>query len=380
MFLSKKIPLEPHHLCTEEIINFGSFYTPLKYVNLAGIWLKKHGITDDYIIFDPSCGYGSFFRLKEFFNNNKYLGNDIDKSACFKAKRLFPFTKIFNLNLFNNYKRECFDIKADEKIVIVGNPPYNDTTSQIRQDVKTLINQKMDDKVKSNDLGIASLLCYNEMKADYVLILHPLSYLIKKTNFNRGKNFFNNYELCEHIIFSSQEFEHTSKIMGFPIIVALYKRYENNGLTYEKILSLDFNTIEGDCFRLNSRDYISNFINKYPNSNRYNPEILFYTLRDINALKRSRTFIKSRENNAVDVDPRKIGFYCYVDCFKRFADVPYYMGNFDVPLIYSEFKNYEKYFIQVSKYNNKDIFNDESRLDERSLNLVKEYISKVINY
>ena len=62
------------------------------------------------------------------------------------------------------------------------------------------------------------------------------------------------------------------------------------------------------------------------------------------------------------------------------SNVPYYMGNFDIPLIYSEFVKYEKYFIQVSKFNNKEIFNDKNELNERSLNFVKEYISRVVLY
>lgn len=84
-----------------------------------------------------------FFRLKNFFENNRFFGNDIDKSACFKAKDFFPFSRVFNLNLFSNYNRECFDIKDNEKLIVVGNPPYNDTTSQIRQEIKSSQDQKI---------------------------------------------------------------------------------------------------------------------------------------------------------------------------------------------------------------------------------------------
>lgn len=371
---------DSYHLNYEDKVNFGSYYTPLKYVQLAASWMKKHNIDASFTVFDPSCGYGSFFRLKESFPQNSYLGNDIDETACEQSKIYFPFARIFNKNLFENYSRQDFGLSSDDKIIIVGNPPYNDTTSQIHQDIKTKSVISMNDEIKSNDLGIASLLCYNKMKADYVLVLHPLSYLIKRANFSRGRQFFTNYKLVEHIIFCSQEFNLTSKLTGFPVLVGFYKRCEKHGLNYNEVLSFEFKTVEGKSFVLNDRQFISEFVNKYPNSQRFFPEILFYTLRDINALKRSRTFIKTRETNAVDVDPEKLGFYCYIDCFKRFANIPYYMGNFDIPLTISDFKNYESDFIAVSKYEHKEVFPDSQQPSEESIQNVKRYIDNAVNF
>ena len=104
-------------------------------------------------------------------------------------------------------------------------------------------------------------------------------------------------------------------------------------------------------------------------------------MRDINALKRSRTFIKEREANAVDVNPKHLSFYCYIDCFKIFANTPYYMGNFDVPFIYDEFNGIEKNVIEISKYEHKDVFglNSKKPTDESILK-VKKYIDKVLKY
>ena len=371
---------DSYHLNYEDKVNFGSYYTPLKYVRLAAEWMKKHGIDSSYTVFDPSCGYGSFFRLKENFPQNAYFGNDIDETACERAKTYFPFARIFNKNLFENYSRQDFRLSPEDKLIVVGNPPYNDTTSQIHQDIKAKSTMKMNDEIRSNDLGIASLLCYNKMKADYVLVLHPLSYLIKKMNFSRGKDFFTNYKLIEHKIFCSQEFNLTSKAMGFPVLIGFYKRCERNGLSYNEVKSLEFETVEGNKFILSNRDFIADFVNKYPNSQRFNPEILFYTLRDINALKRSRTFIKTRELNAVDVDPKKLGFYCYIDCFKKFAEVPYYMGNFDIPLTIYDFKKYENDFISVSEYEHRDIFPNSQRPAEESVRNVRNYINNVLNF
>ncbi len=69
-----------------------------------------------------------------------------------------------------------------------------------------------------------------------VVVLHPLSYLIKKANFLASQKFFANYKLLEHIVFSSQEFAETSKMAGFPVIVAMYKRAEGEGLVYDDIV------------------------------------------------------------------------------------------------------------------------------------------------
>ena len=329
---------------------------------------------------DPSCGYGAFFQLKEEYEDNKYIGNDIDKFAVKKAKEYFPFVKFYNKNLFINVKRNNFNIKENEKLIIVGNPPYNDVTSQAHQNLKKVVID-MDENVKTRDYGITSLLVYNKLEADYVIVLHPLSYLIKKANFNSCLEFLKNYRLVEHIIFNSQEFANTSKTMGFPIIVAMYKRDADNGMSYEDILNIKFRTIEGNVFSLNDRDYLSKYIKKYPNNDRYDKEILFYTLRDINALKRSRTFIKNREANAVDVNPQKLSFYCYIDCFKMFAKTPYYMGNFDIPFIYNEFDSIEKDVVSISQFEHKDIFGNEIvKPSNDSIIKVKKYIDKVLEY
>ena len=368
------------HLSYKNQINFGSFYTPKKYVDLVKLWMHEYAINGQYTIMDPSCGYGAFFQLKEEYEDNQYIGNDIDEFAVKKAKEYFPFVRFYNKNLFTNVSRDNYGIKSNEKLIIVGNPPYNDVTSQAHQNLKKVIID-MDDDIKTRDYGMTSLLVYNKLEADYVIVLHPLSYLIKKANFNSCLKFLRNYKLVEHIIFNSQEFTNTSKTMGFPIIVAMYQRNVDNGISYNDILNMKFRTIEGNSFSLNDRDYLSKYIKKYPNNDRYDKEILFYTLRDINALKRSRTFIKNRETNAVDVNPQKLSYYCYIDCFKMFANTPYYMGNFDIPFIYNEFNNIEDDVLKISKYEHQDIFGiqkDSPKIE--SINKVKNYINKVLEY
>ncbi len=51
------------HLSYTGKINFGSFYTLKKYVEIVEMWLKNYSISDKSVIFDFSCGYGVFFEF-----------------------------------------------------------------------------------------------------------------------------------------------------------------------------------------------------------------------------------------------------------------------------------------------------------------------------
>lgn len=57
-----------------------------------------------------------------------------------------------------------------------------------------LLNMSIDNNVKTRDLGMSFLLSYNELKAKFVYVLHPLFYLIKQTNFKLLKGFSSNYQ------------------------------------------------------------------------------------------------------------------------------------------------------------------------------------------
>lgn len=368
-----------NHLSTIERVNLGSYYTPSRYVKLVAEWLNKYKIPQDSIIADLSCGYGAFFELHDFFPSCKYIGNDIDHEALTNAKKNFPFISDYNFNALKNINRKLYNITKTDKLIIVGNPPYNDTTSLVGRHIKTE-RCEMDSDVKTRDLGISSLLAYDKLGADYVAVLHPLSYMIKKSNFKLCNQFFCNYELLEHLVFSSQEFSGTSSLTAFPVIVALYRRNMMRGLSYNSIEHLHFHTAENVTFCLSERTYITNFIQKYPHKARYSPEILFYTQRDINALKRCRTFIKNRIPNAVDVNPDQLDFYCYIDCFKMFANIPYWLGNFDVPFIEKDFSHYKDDFITVSKYYHRDIFGECSVPEAACINRVKNYINNVVSF
>lgn len=367
------------HLGVVGRVNLGSFYTPAKYVRIVSEWLLTNGIGKGWTIADISCGYGAFFELSdvEGLHECRYIGNDIDNDAVEKGRTIFHNVQWSEENALHKVSRAKFKIQDDEKLVIVGNPPYNDVTSQIKQKIKTN-SLPIDADIKTRDLGISSLLAYNKLRAEYVVVLHPLSYLIKKSNFKAARNFFGNYTLLKHIVFSSQEFAGTSKTTGFPVLVGMYKRDEGRGLSFDAIEKMWFKTVDGLLFSLSDFDYVTDEIDKYPSKHRYNPKILFYTMRDINALQRSRTFIKERIANAIDVDPKKLAYYCYVDCFKRYAEIPYYLGNFNVPFIRSEFASVSNDVIKVSKFFHPEIFGETGTLSTVAEARIKSYIMKSI--
>ncbi len=329
------------HLKYKDKINLGAFYTPQEYVNI--VWNKiTPFLNSKSIVLDSSCGYGNFFNYKI---DCQKKANDIDLIAVEQTKRNFPEVEDFNRNSLSNVSREMFNISDNDNLIIIGNPPYNDTTSIIRNKIKKNDTQ-IDYDIKTRDFGMSFLLSYAKLNADIICVLHPLSYLIKKANFNLLKKFTNNYKLIDSVIIDSGTFKETSKGISFPIVIALYKK-DNFGMDYQYIQNYRFKTIDGHNFALIDFDFIPNYINKYPLKNKIPKEndILFWTMRDINALKRNRTFVHKFGYNTIIIDKNKLDYYIYVDVFKQFSYLlPYYFGNLDVFINNNLFQKYKKYF------------------------------------
>ena len=124
------------HLNRTDRVNLGSFYTPEHIVDLVAVWLKSHLGDKQYTIFDPSCGYGAFFKLRQQLPQMRYRGNDIDPEAVSYAAENYTFAQITCRSALRDINRKNFGISRNEMLVIVGNPPYNDTTSQSGQQQK----------------------------------------------------------------------------------------------------------------------------------------------------------------------------------------------------------------------------------------------------
>ena len=217
-----------NHLNKSQTINLASFYTPdyiveIVYKMLLNYLVKNKLNLNDFVLLDSSCGYGNFLQNSKKHNNldfKKKIGVDIDKKALKIAKENFINYKnpplFLHKNSLINVIRKNFKIDNSDKLIIIGNPPYNDKTSIVQNHIKNK-NYEVDLNLKCRDLGMSFLLSFNELKADYICILHPLSYLIKNANFKILKKFFSNYKLIDSIIISSQIFCPYS-LGFFPII------------------------------------------------------------------------------------------------------------------------------------------------------------------
>ncbi|MCL2284231.1 MAG: N-6 DNA methylase [Fibromonadales bacterium] len=354
-------------------INLGSFYTPPHLVKLVYKTLAKNvkGNFAD-VVLEPACGDGAF--LAETFpqKNVRFIGADIDSSALKTASKNFPNIK--KINMLSNISRLKYGIGENEKLVIVGNPPYNDVTSQAKKKIKATPCD-IDESIKTRDLGLSFMLAFAKLCPVYIAILHPLSYLVKQTNFKTLKPLMQNYALLDAVVFNSTEFADTSKNCGFPIVAAVYKR-DANGTNYEQIAKRKFRTLEKQEFSISDFDYVCKYISKYPSAKK--SKFKFFAMRDINALKRSRTFIKEDTANTIYIEPEKLPYYCYVDAFKDvIPKLPYYFGNLDVPFDRSGFEKLKDDFIVLSASKHPDIFGSIPEPDK--INLAKTRVQKYFN-
>ena len=332
------------HLDHKDTINLGSFYTPKFCVEISYQMLEKKANLNEFLLLDNSCGYGDFF-IKEL----KYLGADIDEQALKKVNK--KIATVCTNSLFQ-VSRKKYNISNYEKLIIIGNPPYNDKTSIIRNNIKQDLFQ-IDENLKHRDLGVSFLRSYEILQPEFICVLHPLSYLIKKTNFNALKEFSKNYRLIDGIVVSSEIFTPNSSTF-FPIIIALYQK-STQGMDYEFIQNYSFKIYpDNHTLRLKDFDFIGNYVQKYPNHKDTRKEVAyFYTLRDINALKRSKTFLDKPQANAIKVFADNLKYYYYIHHFKQFAyRLPFYFGNLDVFINNEEFLSIADDFSQL-KPNNK---------------------------
>ena len=290
--LSKNI-----HLNKDDIIKNGSIFTPDYIVKLVYDMIITY-IKNDTIIMDLGSGYGAF--INEFSKlHNRCIGTDIDEKSYHFLQKNFENNDIYLENSLLNVNRKKYHLKKKDDLIIIGNPPYNDITSQYQKGKKgSLI---CDQDLISRDMGMSFLKAYNKLNANYVCVLHPLAYLIKKQNFNMLKDFKNNYKLIKAIIFSSKEFESIKKSNSeFPVVAALYER-NNDGMTYETICNFKFDIFNSDkLFCLNNIKTIDGIIQKYPKKGEKS-NIQFYTQRDINSLLRNATFIVGPKTNGINV-------------------------------------------------------------------------------
>ncbi|MFH0764361.1 MAG: hypothetical protein V1927_05105 [Candidatus Omnitrophota bacterium] len=304
------------HLPENKRIRMGGYYTPEKLV------YRVYGFVRPYfscerkksIIFDSAGGCGAFLSN---INGNDYRIADCDGEACDFLKQRFDAAKVFHTNSLVGVDRNKYLIPPSTPLIMVGNPPYNDITSEFRSGEKG--ENICDEDLRDRDLGVSFLRSYNKLKADIVCILHPLSYLIKEANFKRLREFRENYKLAKAEIFSSALFAGTG-FGKFPIIVALYER-NISGMDFDYIRNFRFNILDSnDTFVLSKFQTTDGYINKYPprkNDAKKSPiGLYYYTFRDFNSLKKNTSFMTREHPNGIVVTLENFYKYSYLYSLK----------------------------------------------------------------
>lgn len=322
------------HLSKEDIIKNGSIFTPDYIVQLVVDQIRDK-LTEKTTIVDFGAGYGAFSSAFLNLPHKKIIATDCDEQSInFIKQEHSGVETIIENSLLGIEKQKYCD---DDELIVVGNPPYNDVTSQYKKGEKGSF--EMDEDVYARDLGISFLKMYDKIKAKYICVLHPLSYLCKKNNFGSLGVFSYHYKLIGGVLFSSKHFESIKKTNAeFPVVAAFYERNEE-GMAFDYILNYKFDVFGSKKkYVIGSFETIDGVVDKYPTKIKNDDDLQFYTLRDINALHRNRTFLTGFCANGIKMTKEKLHYYAWLDLFKNNFDAgefAYLFGNLS-PLLTSK--------------------------------------------
>lgn len=352
------------HLPDSKKANLGKYYTPKEIVET----LKKRiapKIKETTYVMDLACGCGAFLEL---FDDCHILGRDIDPQAI-EILDLFNFNNIGVDNTLLNVSRAKYGLQDDDDLIIIGNPPYNDTSS-INKRYSTKAKSKRDPEdpdIHCRDIGRSFMEAYAKLNPRYICVLHPLSFLIKRVNFQNMKYLKSNYVLEDAIIFKSTLFSDLYGGTPFPILIATYKRNEE-GMNYEYIKNFVFDIYgSNQKFSLANiqqagHDYIHQTVTSVDLNNDSDIGLYHYNFRDINSLNKANfqnsSYRDKHHDTMLVVNYEDLWKYCYVNCIKKFllpmlTEGNYYiLGNLnpiiDICLIESETHYWKDLFIACS--------------------------------
>ena len=340
------------HLPDTKKANLGKYYTPKEIVEtLKGRIAPK--INEESYVMDLACGCGAFLEL---FDDCHILGRDIDPQAI-EILDLFNFTNIEIDNTLLNVSRQKYGLSDDDDLIIIGNPPYNDTSS-INKRYSTKAKSKRDPEdadIHCRDIGRSFLEAYAKLKPRYICVLHPLAFLIKRVNFQSMKYLTKNYVLEDAIIFNSKMFSDLYGGTPFPILIATYRR-DKAGMDYDYIKNFVFDIYgSSQKFSLTNiqqagHDYIHQTVTSVDLENDSDIDLYHYNFRDINSLNKANfqnsEYRDKHHDTMLVVNYAELWKYCYVNCIKKFllpmlSEGNYYiLGNLnpiiDIELIESE--------------------------------------------
>lgn len=249
------------HLSKPDIIKEGSIYTPDFLVELVKEKLLKF-INKDTSIIDFGAGYGAFTSSFLKTKAKEVIATENDPFAFDVLKKNCPNAKlIFENSLISIYKNKYSSDHTN--LVIVGNPPYNDLTSQYKKGEKG--SAEVDTFLKARDLGISFLNLYAFLEPKAIGVLHPLSYLMKKANFRSIKLLREHYRLIDATIFPNTDFITLSKHkVTFPVVAAIYIP-STVGMSFDYIQNFPFSILgSSKIFKISDYTTIDGIVKKYP--------------------------------------------------------------------------------------------------------------------
>ena len=342
------------HLPKNERIQLGGYYTPEELV------CRVHEFTQPYldnkkkvVVFDSAGGCGAFlFGLKHY----EYRIADCDLGACKFLRQHFEQENVFHTNSLKEVDRQKYHILPSDFLMMIGNPPYNDITSEFKNGEKG--KNICDNDLYDRDLGVSFLKSYHKLKADVICVLHPLSYLIKEANFKRLRDFKDNYKLIRGEIFSSALF-HGTGTGKFPILVALYEKIPF-GMTFDYIRQFRFDVLNSKRkFILSEYKTTDGYINKYPPRKKDIKDspigLYYYTLRDFNSLKRNAAFIVQKHPNGIVVTLENFYKYAYLYALKNLfrPEDPWLYGNLSPLVNIDDVEKNKKLYVSYAIKNNR---------------------------
>lgn len=311
------------HLPKNERIQLGSYYTPEELVHRVYDFIQPYLCNKKrkVVLFDSAGGCGAFLLGSRHYD---YRIADYDLDAYKFLKQHFDQQNVFHTNSLIEVNRAKYFISPSAFLIMIGNPPYNDTTSEFKNGEKG--QNICDEDLYDRDLGISFLKSYHKLNADVVCVLHPLSYLIKEANFKRLRDFKDNYKLIKGEIFSSALFHGTGTVK-FPILIALYEK-TLSGMTFDYIRKFQFDVLDSSRkFILSEYKTTDGYIDKYPprkNDIKESPiGLYYYTFRDFNSLKKNTSFMFKKHPNSIVVTLENFYKYAYLYSLKSLFNPEY---------------------------------------------------------
>jgi hypothetical protein len=329
-----------HYLPSPRRVSMGQYHTPANLSKMAEDVVRP--LLDsmpEACVFDPAVGMGA---LLQPFKGHRLVGWDIDQTAVLIMKEM-GFTNVGHGNSLVNVSRKTFGIGDDEKLIIVGNPPYNDGSSQHKRQLKTSTPNTAaicDADIQARDVGMSFMLAAAKLDPEAICLIHPASYLIKESNFKLLHQFSAKYRLEMGLLCSSEEFG--LRGTPFPVVVALYK---SGKMDYAHIEQFEFEVYRntggvlldsGDRLKLANLETTKGFIRNLPPkagiATISDLGIYQFNFRDANYVITSATLTTKPSASTIPVQFSELGKYAYLNCFRRYFGKDFVFGNLN-PLV-----------------------------------------------